>query len=247
MRLRPSILLVCVASILLAAAPAGAQFPQKFTNLKVFPEETSARDLEQNMRGFAFALNVRCPYCHVQNADGKFDYAADDKQTKKTARIMLQMVASINRDFVGKIAKPNPMRVECVTCHHGLTQPRQLKAVLEEALDQQGLSAAIALYQDLRKQYYGSGQYDFGETTLNQVTEWLLAQRKNKEAAAIMEMNFAANSPQSMWAFHMLAMAHEANGEKDKAREDYRRVVELHPEDSWAREQVKRLSSAKEE
>jgi Tfp pilus assembly protein PilF len=48
-----------------------------------------------------------------------------------------------------------------------------------------------------------------------------------------------------MWAYHMLAMAHEANGDKDKAREDYRKVVELHPEDSWAKEQVERLSAPK--
>jgi len=245
MRLRPSILSVCIALILLAPTPAGAQFPQKFTNLKAFPKETSARELEQDMREFAFALNVRCPYCHVQNADGKFDYPADDKQPKKTARIMLEMVASINRDFVGKIEKPNPVRVECVTCHRGLTQPRQLKAVLAEALDRQGLEAAITLYQDLRRQYYGSGQYDFGETTLNQLSEGLMAQHKNKEAAAIMEMNFAANSPRSTWAYHMLAMAHEASGERDKALEDYRKVVELHPEDSWAEEQVQRLSNPK--
>ena len=236
---------VCLASVLLAAVPADGQFPQKFTNLKIFSKDISALELEQNMRGFAFALNVRCPYCHVQNSDGKFDYPADDKQTKKTARIMLQMVTSINRDFVGKIEKANPVRVECVTCHRGLTQPRQLKAVLEETIEQQGLEAAIASYQDLRKQYYGSGQYDFGETTLNQLTEWLIAQRKNKEAAAIMEMNFAANNPQSMWAYHMLAMAHEANGENEKAKEDYRKVVELYPEDGWAKEQFRRLSVPK--
>jgi tetratricopeptide (TPR) repeat protein len=238
-------LLICVASILVTAIPAACQFPQKFTNLKIFPKETSVSDLQQNMRSFAFALNVRCEYCHVQNSDGKFDYAADDKQAKQTARVMLQMVASINRDFVGKIAQENPVRVECVTCHRGLAQPRQLKAILEETIDKKGLEATIELYQNLRKQYYGSGQYDFSETTLNQFTEWLLAQHRNKDAAAIMEMNFAANSPQSMWAYHMLAMAHEANGDKDKAREDYRKVVELHPDDSWAKEQVQRLSAPK--
>jgi hypothetical protein len=33
-----------------------------------------------------------------------------------------------------------------------------------------------------------------------------------------MEMNFAANSPDSVWAYHVLAMSHEANGEIDKAK-----------------------------
>jgi DNA-directed RNA polymerase subunit RPC12/RpoP len=44
--------------------------------------------LEQDTRGFALALDVRCPYCHIQNADDKFDHPADDKQTKKPARIL---------------------------------------------------------------------------------------------------------------------------------------------------------------
>ena len=44
------------------------------------------------------------------------DFAADDKDKKKTARVMLQMVATINHDYVSKIGTPppTPVRVECV-------------------------------------------------------------------------------------------------------------------------------------
>jgi len=42
-----------------------AQFPEKFTNLKVLPMDISRKELESTMRGFAFALNVRCNHCHV--------------------------------------------------------------------------------------------------------------------------------------------------------------------------------------
>jgi len=244
---------MAVITILLIAAPAAAQFPDKFTNLKVLPKDISKAQLTSTMRGFAFALNVRCEHCHVEKPEGshKFDYAVDDKQTKKTARVMLQMVAAINADYLSKIEKPNklgkaqPIQVQCVTCHHGLAQPRTLLAVLSEAIETKGIDAAAALYQELRKQYYGSGQYDFGETTLNQLTESLLAKKKNQEALAIMEMNFASNNPQSMWAYHMLAMTHEANGQNDKAIADYRKVLELHPDDSWAKSQIDSLSGAK--
>ncbi len=232
-----------LALLLLAVIPASAQIPVKFTNLQVLPKDTSKAELQSTMRKFAFALNVRCPYCHTEKEDKTIDFAADDKQAKRTARIMLQMVATINHDYVSKIETRSPAHVECVTCHHGITQPRTLNAVLSDAIDTQGIDAGVKLYHDLRAQYYGTGAYDFSETPLNQLAESLLARHKAKEAAAIMETNFTANNPQSIWAFHVLAMSHQANGEKDKALADFRKVVELHPEDTWAKQQIESLSS----
>ena len=111
------------------------------------------------------------------------------------------MVATINHDYVGKLEDTPSAHVECVTCHHGITQPRTLNGVLSDAIETQGIDAGVKLYHDLRSQYYGTGAYDFGESPLNQLAESLLARHKTKEAVAIMEMNFAANNPQSVWAF----------------------------------------------
>jgi hypothetical protein len=232
-------------ALIFALLPANAQqFPEHFTNLQVMPKDISKRELMSTMRSFAFALDVRCEYCHAQK-DKEFDYSSDEKQPKKTARVMLQMVGTINRDFIGKVNNPKSIQVECVTCHHGLAQPRPLKAVLIDELDKQGIEGTIQLYRDLRSRYYGTGQYDFGETTLNLFTEFLLAKNMNKEAVAIMEMNFSANNPQSVWAYHMLAMAHESNGEIDRAQADYRKVIEVHPDDIWAQKQLDLLSHRK--
>ena len=236
-----------VALFLLLAVTASAQIPDKFTNLQVLPKDTSKADLQSTMRKFAFALNVRCPYCHMEKEDKTIDFASDDKQNKKTARIMLQMVATINHDYVGKIEEAPPAHVECVTCHHGITKPRTLNAVLADAIDAQGVDAGVKLYHDLRGQYYGTGAYDFSETPLNQLAESLLSRHKTREAVAIMEMNFAANNPQSIWAFHVLAMSHQANGETEKAVADFRKVVELHPDDTWAKQQIQSLSSPKKD
>ena len=236
--------------LLLFSIPAAGQIPDKFTNLQVLPKDISKQELQSTMRGFAFSLNVRRNYCHAQKKEGEkpgLDYASDEKDTKKTARAMLQMVAAINRDYISKVPQtpPSPqIQVQCVTCHHGLEQPRTLNSVLAEAIDQKGIDAGIALYGELRKKYYGGAQYDFGETSLNQLSESLLAQNKNREALAIMEMNFAANHPDSVWSFHMLAMAHEANGRIPDAIADYRKVLELHPDDDWARQQIETLSKA---
>src|SRR5271167_4506947 len=220
------------------SAPAVAQFPEKFTNLQVLPKDISRPQLESTMRSFAFALSVRCNYCHVEKSDGKkveMDFAADDKDTKKTARVMLQMVAAINGDYMSKLAPTPSIQVQCITCHHGLTLPRTLNSVLAEAMQQKGIDAAVSLYHDLRQKYYGGGQYDFGETSLNQLSESLLAQKKNREALTIMELNFNANHPDSVWSYHMLALAHQANGLIPEAIADYRKVLELHPDDDWAK------------
>ena len=242
---------IAFAALLLTGTPADAQFPDKFTNLKVLPKDISKRELESTMRGIAFALGVRCDHCHVEKEapEKGLDFAADDKGAKKTARIMLQMVAAINHDYMGQVVKTPAdaavIQVQCVTCHHGLTQPRPLNSVLAESLEKDGLEKTIAQYHELRGKYYGSGQYDFAETSLNQLTESLLAKKKNGDALAIMELNFAENHPDSIWSYHMLAMTHQANGQIDKAIADYRKVLELHPEDMWAKQQIEALSKIK--
>ena len=243
--LGPHIRWASLVAVLMASVPAAAQCPDRFTNLKVFPKDVSRAELEPAMRRFAFALGVRCDHCHVQSADKTLDFAKDDKEAKRTARVMLQMVAAINRDYLDRLDKSSPIAVECVTCHRGLTQPRTLNSILAESIQKEGLDAAIAQYRDLRGKYYGSGQYDFGETTLNQLAESLLAGGRPKEAVAIMEMNFASNHPDSLWAYHMLASAHEVTGEVNKAIADYHKVLELHPDDTWARKQIEALAPAK--
>ena len=131
-----------LAIALLACTPAAAQFPDKFTNLKVLPKNISKRELESTMRGFTFALGVRCDHCHVEKKapEKGLDFPADDQDAKKTARVMLQMVAAVNHDYISKVIKAPPdtpaIEVQCVTCHHGLTQPQPLSiASLQQQLD----------------------------------------------------------------------------------------------------------------
>lgn len=220
---------LCFFGLLLAATVAPAQVPDKFTNLQVLPKDISSKDLMWTMRGFCFSLGVRCEYCHA----GK-NFACDDLKTKNTARNMLRMVAAINRDYL-------PVRVECVTCHHGLSHPRTIQAVLLEDMEKRDVSSAIALYRKLRKESYGDGQYDFSETSLNLLSETLVHGGKPKEAAAFMELNLEVNTPLSTWAYSDLAMAHLENHEPLKAEADFRKILESDPQNSWAKEELEKL------
>jgi tetratricopeptide (TPR) repeat protein len=232
----------------LAALPTGAQVPDKFTNLQYFPKTISRQDLLGNMRGFSFSLGVRCQFCHAGKDGNKLDqvdFASDEKDTKKTARAMLRMVDAINLEYIAKMGRTSPVRVECVTCHHQLSIPKTMNALLAETIDKKDIQAAIVLYRDLRKNDLGSGQYDFGETSLNILTESLLKQNKAKEAVAIMELNVEVNTPPSGWAYNLLAMSHVANKEVDKAKADYQKILELNPQDEWAKKQLEQLNGSK--
>src|SRR5678815_4582987 len=87
----------------LLAGFASAQAPEKFTNLQVLPKDIQKEKLMATMRSFTFALGVRCDYCHAESADHKMNFAADDKEEKKTARVMLQMVHAVNTDYIKKL------------------------------------------------------------------------------------------------------------------------------------------------
>ena len=201
-----------------------------------------------NMRGFSFSLGVRCQFCHAGKDGNKLeqmDFASDEKDTKKTARAMLRMVDAINQEYIAKMGRTAPIRVECVTCHHQLSIPKTMNALLAETIDKKDIQAAIALYRDLRKNGLGNGQYDFGETSLNILTESLLKQDKAKEAVAIMELNVEVNTPPSGWAYNLLAMSHVANKQVEKARADYQKILELNPQDEWAKKQLEQLNGSK--
>jgi hypothetical protein len=51
--------------------------------------------------------------------------ASDEKQTKKTARVMLQLVSHANEMIGSAVGKPasEVAKVECATCHRGKAIP----------------------------------------------------------------------------------------------------------------------------
>lgn len=72
------------------------------------------------MNYFAASMGRRCNFCHVNN-NGQWDYAADTKPEKNTAREMIKLVLDVNKDtFKGNTT------VGCYTCHRGRNNPQSL-------------------------------------------------------------------------------------------------------------------------
>lgn len=99
-----------------------------FTNLTVLPRDIPQPQLIALMQGFEAALGVTCEHCHVFLGQGNpmNNMASDDKQAKKTARLMLLAARDFNAKLtpadLGKQAA-NITPVMCGTCHRGKAIP----------------------------------------------------------------------------------------------------------------------------
>src|SRR5512145_2909565 len=100
MRLTCTGLAVAALPCQLTAQPAGRWPPDSLRNVQVIPRTTPVIQVIGMMRNFAGDLGVRCQFCHV-GEEGmpleRFDFANDEKRTKKVARQMMLMVEEINR------------------------------------------------------------------------------------------------------------------------------------------------------
>ena len=106
------------------------------TNLQVLPKDWTRQQVVQVMQAFTSGLGVGCNYCHAEMAGAQpgangqipIDAASDDKQAKKTARVMMRMLNDVNAKLDAEMGKsttaPNGMRVQCITCHRGAAIPK---------------------------------------------------------------------------------------------------------------------------
>jgi tetratricopeptide (TPR) repeat protein len=228
-----------------AAAQAGTFPPTKLTNLKFFPKDMPVRALLDTMRGFTRALGVRCAYCHVARDTSDlatYDFASDDKATKRKARVMLGMAADINRKYLAKLPErvTPAASVTCVTCHRGVSVPRPIEQIVEAAYAAGGADSAEATYRALRQRYYGRSSYDFGEVPLAEVAGDLRAQGKRADAVRLYVLN-TTFLPTSAFAHRQAAAGYLAAGDTAQAISYFEKALTIDPNDRQARQALQRL------
>lgn len=235
----------------------GFQWPEEPENLQVLPDGVKGRELGAIMRGFAGALGVRCQYCHAGKAGQElkpfdlttFDFTLDDKPTKQKARLMLNMVRSINEKHLTNltdlgVAPSERIEVTCMTCHRGQSRPRMLGDILMEIIEEEGVDAAIEKYGELRKEFYGGFSYDFSEGVLTFMAETLREQEKFGEAMRIIELELEYY-PESVYAHFVLAGTYEESGDKEAAIETLEKALSLAPDSQkpFFQQQIDRLKN----
>ena len=246
---RPVLLLAALAACASPAArapePAAAPAAEQERNLQVLPDTISREALTAIMRNIANSLGVRCTYCHVGREGApldSLDFRSDDKQTKHTARDMMRMVRHINGELMPRVAglEDGRMQVTCMTCHRGAPRPLMLEDTLLAVARRLGVDSTLAAYGRLRAQHYGRFTFDFGERSLSTLAARLAAEGRQADARRVLELN-AEQFPSSPAAALELGRIYEALGERERAVEQYRRVLSLQPNNRQAQERLRAL------
>ncbi|MFN2510035.1 MAG: serine hydrolase [Pyrinomonadaceae bacterium] len=115
-----------------------------------------------------------------------------------------------------------------------------LADVLHKTTAEKGIEAALAQYRELK-----SGQakvYDFGEPELNTLGYQLLRDKKLKEAIEIFKLNVEAY-PKGFNTYDSLGEAYMISGNTELATLNYKKSLELNPENTGATEMLKRLEN----
>jgi hypothetical protein len=102
----------CAGFAVRAQSPASKPAEDVYKNI-VQLKGTPAEQLLPAMQFMSSSLGVQCDFCHVT---GKME--ADDKGPKRTAREMMAMQATINKE-----AFRSQLQVTCFTCHRGSVRP----------------------------------------------------------------------------------------------------------------------------
>lgn len=118
--------------------PGGAMMARSFpppTNLQVLPKDITGQQLHETMEHWASDLGVHCDTCHAAdpknlgpNGRPRINFASDEKDEKKMARIMYTMTEDVKANYVAKVAAMDKMAepaapVTCGTCHRGHVDP----------------------------------------------------------------------------------------------------------------------------
>ena len=131
------------AAVLLVAGVAFAQGPaqpEKPKNLKVLPKDWTRPQVIQVMQNFTAALGVGCDFCHDLKQGQPPDFASDDKKEKDMARAMMKIATDLNANLPKALGMEpkDTTRVQCITCHRGVPEPKQIGEILSKTSAEKG-------------------------------------------------------------------------------------------------------------
>jgi CubicO group peptidase (beta-lactamase class C family) len=119
--------------------------------------------------------------------------------------------------------------------------PKQsIAEALMKTISEQGVAAAVKQYRELKTTQ--AANYDFNEGALNALGYQLLGQKKMKEAIEIFKLNVEAY-PQAFNPYDSLGEAYLQAGERALALQNYKKSVELNPQNVAAVQIIKNLEA----
>jgi hypothetical protein len=125
----------------------------------------------------------------------EWNFASDEKDTKKKARVMMRMVQEINEHHLQELGDriDSSFEVDCHTCHKGRSDPRPLPVVLRSVYGEDGIDGVVNKYRALRTLYEDAGVYDFRPAVLTSLADEFAAVGSWADAITLATTNEAAN------------------------------------------------------
>ncbi len=118
------------AALSAQTAPAAGQKPlmaeDVFKNVQVL-KGIPVNQFMETMGFFSAALGYNCTNCHGNDVLGNWAKYADDIPVKRTARRMVTVMNTINKNLFG-----GAQAVTCYTCHRGSPTPKVVPSLLEQ-------------------------------------------------------------------------------------------------------------------
>jgi len=112
--------------------------------------------------------------------------------------------------------------------------------VLFNTIGEKGIEAGLAQYRDLKTRQ--ANVYDFSEPELNRLGYQLLEAKKLKEAVEVFKLN-VAEYRQGFNTYDSLGEAYMVSGNTELAIQNYKKSLELNPQNTGATEMLKRLEN----
>jgi tetratricopeptide (TPR) repeat protein len=224
------------AAVLLFAGAAFAQAPAQEApkNLKVLPKDWSREQVVAVMQNFTAALGVGCNFCHDLKQGQPPDFASDEKKEKDMARAMMKIATDLNAQLPKALGMEpkDTTRVQCITCHRGVPEPKQIGEILAKTSSEKGFPAAAAQYDELKGKYYGAQAYDFTDRGLIATATPLMTSRTDE---AIQFLNLGLQKfPQSAPTYVALAQAQEAKKDTKAAMASLEKALAIDPKNAQA-------------
>jgi CubicO group peptidase (beta-lactamase class C family) len=153
-------------------------------------------------------------------------------QDKLSIAVLTNLTGSLPSLFIDEIAG---FYIPQMKAENGFGLPPAIKT-LWRSLESKGYEKAAQVVKELQK----TDQLKFEEGELNTWGYKLIAQKKKKQALAIFKLNTYL-FPLSYNTYDSLAETYWLLGDTQKAVEHYKKVLELKPDNTHAKEQLKKL------
>jgi hypothetical protein len=120
------------------------------------------------------------------------------------------------------------------------SQKTPISEILSRTVIEKGAEAAIVRYREVKAKE--ADAYDFGEDQLNNLGYYLIGMKKFKDAIAILQLNVDV-FPKSANVYDSLGEAYMDDGNKELARENYEKSLQIDSGNTNAKEKLKQLKA----